>query len=1060
MKKVLFTIFFIMILPGAVFAQLKVEGHVTDIDGLPLPGVNIVIKGTTQGTITNIDGYYSLSDIPTDGKLVFSFLGMKTEEIRVGEQTSISVILSEEVNSLDEVVVIGYGTVKRANMAGAVSDMNAEDLQDIPVVNLSAALEGRLSGVRISVASGKPGATTKFQIREGSTNKVAEIPLYVIDGIIRDKDAFDLLDPSEVESISILKDASAAVYGAAAAGGVVLVSTKKGKEGKIRINYTGSYGITKAINTTDMLSAYEHAKMLNDGYLISDEKPKPLDDPKYYTEDELQYFRDSLPNGGYNWLDAWHNAMVNRHSLNFSGGDERTQYFVGTSYIHETGNIDDLFVKKYSLRTSLQTEIAQGLTASVELSIHNKQNQTPINPQDKQGDIMEETFKALLQNPKFVPPSIGGYPVKESTHQTQSQLIDNNPYAIWQNNNYSKGQLNSYTATAALNYKFSFIKGLTARAQYSQSRVNQYGKRYETVPIGYKFEAAGGHDHIIVPNAAIILDTTTNQPKEIYYSGTDKLQESTEKSSSYQANIQLSYNRKFGKHELSALAVCEFGESSSNRVGWTRSGTQTIKGYDLEWAFLKNDELLSPNRNENGTIGYIGRLNYSFASKYIIEFAGRYESSTKFSPENRWGFFPSLLVGWVVSEEAFFKNALPVVNFLKFRGSAGIMGNDNFPSYMYLLRYKPKEEYVLFGDQPVNILRAENGGVVNDKLKWQTTYSYNGGIDMRFLNSLLNLSFDAFYEYTDNMLDPIGNVVPPTSGIARNNKVVFNYGKAHSYGYEIELGIFKTFPYDIGLGISSNFSWAEAKLLKVAQSVTAEGKWYDELKNFPDNQPGAISSGIVRTQEEIDDILMDNPNYLNNGYELELGTLNHKDIRGTDGSEGPNGRFDFSQAEDRTVIAEHTSPPYYYGINFSMSWQGIKLDMTFSGQFGHKAIYDKEATKLPTEKENVPAFWSDYWTPDNPDAAYPRPANYVMEGQNSTFWMRDGHTLRLTNFNLSYALPSAWSEKINIGTFRFFFNTQNLWTVINPYDYKDASLSDYNGYPMTRTYSFGVNLSL
>lgn len=1052
MKKLFVTILFSILCSCWVFAQSTVEGYVTDKDGMPLPGVNIVIKGTTQGTITNIDGYYSLSGIPADGILVFSFLGMETVETKVGEKSSINVTLKDEAKSLDEVVVVGYGTVKRANLAGAVADINAEELVDIPVVNLSAALEGRLSGVRINIISGKPGAETKFQIREASTKKVEEIPLYVIDGIIRDKDAFDLLDPSEVESISILKDASAAVYGAAAAGGVVLVTTKKGKEGKIQINYTGSYGLTEAINTTEMLSAYEHAKMLNDGYDIKNMKPS---DPMYYTEDELEYFKDSLPNGGYDWLDkAWQNSMVTRHSLNFSGGDERTSYFVGTNYIYETGNLEDLFVKKYSLRTSIQSEIVKNLTASLELSIHDKQVQTPINPQDYQGDLMEETFRALLQNPKFIPPTIDGYPVK------QQDMIDNNPYAIWQNNNYSKGRLNSYTATAALSYKFPFLQGLTARIQFSQSKDNEYDKRYETQPIGYVFETTGGHNHIIKDNAPIIIDTTTNMPVELLYDGEESLQEATERSSSYQANINLSYNRTFGKHELSALAVCEFGESESNRVGWKREGTQLVDDYDLEWAFPINDKMLSPNRDENGSIGYIGRLNYSFASRYIVEFAGRYESSTKFSPENRWGFFPSVLIGWVVSEEEFFKKALPVVNFLKFRGSAGKMGNDNFKSFMYLLRYKPKEEYVLFGDQPVNIMQAENGGVVNDKLKWQTTYSYNGGLDLRLFKSLLSFSFDAFYEYTDNMLDPIGNVVPPTSGIARNNKVVFNYGKAHSYGYEIELGIFKRFPYDIGLGVSSNFSWAEAKLLKVAQSVTAEGKWYDELANFPDNQTGAISSGIVRTQEEIDNILMDNPNYINDGKALELGMLNHKDIRGTDGSEGPNGRYSYDREEDRTVIADHSSPPYYYGINLNLSWKGIKLDMTFSGQFGHKAVYDKEATELPTYKENVPAFWKDYWNPENPDAPLPRPANYTMEGQYSTFWMRNGHTLRLTNLNLSYALPSKWSDKVNITTFRIFFNTKYLWTIINPYDYKDANLSDYNGYPMTRTYNFGINLSL
>jgi hypothetical protein len=205
---------------------------------------------------------------------------------------------------------------------------------------------------------------------------------------------------------------------------------------------------------------------------------------------------------------------------------------------------------------------------------------------------------------------------------------------------------------------------------------------------------------------------------------------------------------------------------------------------------------------------------------------------------------------------------------------------------------------------------------------------------------------------------------------------------------------------------------------------------------------------------------MDNPNYINDGMSLEPGMLNHKDIRGTDGSEGPNGRYSYDREEDRTVIADHSEPPYYYGINVNLSWKGIRLDMTFSGKFGHKAVYDKEATELPTYKENVPAFWKDYWTTENPDAPLPRPANYTMEGQYSTFWMHDGHTLRLTNLNLSYALPSNWSDKVNIGTFRIFFNTKYLWTIVNPYDYKDANLGDYNGYPMTRTYNFGINLSL
>ncbi|MFO7658559.1 MAG: SusC/RagA family TonB-linked outer membrane protein [Bacteroidales bacterium] len=1052
MRRILLIYALITFAAGQMFAQIRVTGQVTNKTGETLPGVNVVIKGTTQGAITDIDGRYTVENIPNNGILLFSFVGMEVKEIIVGTQTTINVVMTEEATSLDEVVVVGYGTVKRANLAGAVTDINAQKLQDIPVVNLSAALEGRLSGVRITIPSGKPGAANKFQIREASTKKVAEEPLYVIDGIIRDKGAFDLLDPSEVEGISILKDASAAVYGAAAAGGVVLVTTKKGKEGKIKINYTSSYGITEAINTTEMLSAYDHAKMLNDGYDIL--KIKPSED-RYFTEDELLYFRDSLPNGGYNWLDgAWRNSMVIRHSLNFSGGDEKTAYFIGGSYIHETGNLKDLFVKKYSFRSSIQTELFKGLMASVELSISNKHTQTPINSQDKEDDIMEETFRALLQNPKFVPPTINGYPVK------QEDLIDNNPYAIWQNNNYSKDWFNGYTATAALNYKLPFINGLSARLQLSQTKGSEYGKSYKTQPKGYYFVTTGGHSHIIRPDAPMEIDPLTNLPMMKLFDGKDALSESTERSASFQVNINVSYNLTFNKHEINALAVCEFSETESNRVGWRREGQQLIENYDMEWAFLIKDFMLSPNRDENGAIGYIGRLNYNFASKYIAEFACRYESSTRFSPENQWGFFPSLLIGWVVSEEIFFKKALPVVNFLKFRGSAGIMGNDNFKSFMYLLRYKPREPYVLFGNQPVNTLSAENGGVVNDKLKWQTSYSYNAGVDMRYFQSVVNFSFDAFYELTENMLDPIGTKLPTTAGIAHNNKVVFNYGRAHSYGYEIELGINKKLAHTLELGINSNLSWAEVRYLKVAQSISAEGKWYDELKTFPDNQPGAICTGIIRTQEEVDNILMDNPNYSNNGKSIEPGMLNHNDLRGTDGSEGPNGSFRNDMGEDRTIIAEHSSPTNNYGISMNIGWKGIRLDMTFNGKFGHMAIYDKEAIKLPTYKANVPAFWKDYWTPENPDATLPRAQNFTMEEQNSTFWMRNGHTLRLTDFSFSYTLPSVWSSKLKISFLRVFFNTKYLWTIINPYDYKDASLSNYNGYPMTRTYNFGININM
>lgn len=1051
MKKVFLICILLLLASGHLLAQLKISGKVTNNENEPLPGVNVLIKGTIQGVITDVDGMYTIADVPSSGTLVFSFVGMVTKEVAVGNQTRIDIILNEDIQNLDEVVIVGYGQVKRANLAGSVTDISASEIKDIPSANLSTALEGRLAGVKVSQSSGRPGAATQFQIRESSSNKSAEEPLFVIDGIIREEGgqaAFDMLDPNEVESISILKDASAAVYGARAAGGVVLVQTKRGKKGKVKVNYSSSLGITQAINTTEMLSAYEHAQMLNDGYDVRGFSKVSGD---RYTQDELVYFRDSIPGGGYNWMEeAWKNAYVQRHSLSFNGGSEKVSYFVGGNYYKETGSIEGLWVSKYTLRSNMQVEVLKGLTSSVEVSIGNRKSRIPLNPMDKETDILEETFKALLQNPQWIPPTINGLPVK------QGSMLGNNPYAIWANNNYKRGQTNNINLITSLEYKFPFIKGLSIRVQISQTKENSTGKTYEVSSVGYNFQTSGGHNHIIRPDAP--LDTVN--PVTLL-ANINSLEESSTEYTGYQYNAQLSYNRNFGKHEINALVVAEGSENESSRIGWNRENDQLVSGYDMIWAFAEGgDRILATIPSQRGSLGYIGRLNYNYGSKYIGEFAFRYESSTRFPYTNRWAFFPSVLIGWVVSDEGFFKNLLPYINFLKFRGSAGILGNDNTGEFSYVLRYGPDlNNFYLFGDQPVLLVFQKNDAFVNPEVEWQRTQSYNGGIDLRILENKVSFSTDVFYKYTFNTLELIGSMIPTTVGVPAGNKVAFNYGRMHAYGFEIELGYRGRLPFDVYYDINGNFSWAEAMLLKVAQSPGAVGKWYDQLKNAKDNQPGAISSGIVRDQQELDDIMMDNPNYLSDAQPIEVGMLNYKDIRGTDGSEGPNGQFNFDMIEDRTVIARKTSPPYIYGVNFDMSWKGIKVDMTFSGKFGHQILFDKEAMTSPSISANVPAFWNDHWTPDNIYAAYPRAYNYGLDGNYSTFWIRNGHTLRLTDLNVSYSLPGKWAQQFGLSQLRFFFNTKYLWTIINPLPYKDANLSKYNGYPMTRTYNFGINVN-
>jgi hypothetical protein len=366
---------------------------------------------------------------------------------------------------------------------------------------------------------------------------------------------------------------------------------------------------------------------------------------------------------------------------------------------------------------------------------------------------------------------------------------------------------------------------------------------------------------------------------------------------------------------------------------------------------------------------------------------------------------------------------------------------------------------VLFGSQPTNGIEAKNAAFANPDITWQKTQAYNGGMDIKLLNNRVSVGFDGFYKYTYDILVAVASTQPTTLGIPSNSKVPFNYGIMQAYGCEVELGYYDKLPFDISYYLKGNFAWSIAQKLKVAQSPGVVGRWNDQLKNNFSNQPGAISTGIIRTDEELASILMDNPNY-SIGMPIQPGMLNYQDIRGADGTEGPNGGFKNDELEDRTTIAELTSPPYTYGLSFGVSWKGIRVDGTFSGAFGHKAFISKSDHTLPDATHNVPAFWKDHWTPSNPNAAYPRAANYGLTEEHSTFWMRDGHTLRLTDLNVSYALPQVVASKIRVQQLRVYFSTRNLWTVINPFDYKDASLSSYNAYPITRTYTFGLNFTI
>jgi TonB-linked SusC/RagA family outer membrane protein len=1050
-KLILFNyLLFVLLLP--LTAQIKVTGKVKDNQGETIPGANVLIKETNAGTVTDIYGNYVLENVPPDATLIFSYVGMLTEEIPVQNRSTIDVILVQDILSLDEVVVIGYGTVKRSNLTGAVVDIKAEEILDIPSTNLSTLLQGRLAGVKVSQATGKPGASTTFKVRTESTfGRAQETPLFVIDGVVRDQNAFDLLDPTEVESISVLKDAAASVYGARAAGGVVLVKTKNGKEGKAKISYSSSYGLGQATQFPEMLNSYQLANMYND---ILDIYKGPKTKYDYFADDELEYFKSI----NYDWLDGlWKNTFQQRQTLNISGGSERVNYFTGASYYRENGSLENLYVQKYGIRTNIEAKVTTSLTASLGIDFSQKSGKQPYYANESQEGVLRDTYKQLLTAIPWVPPTIDGKPV--------NNMVMFNPYGLLQSGSYKSNQNNHINIRGALEYELPVVKGLKLRIQYSRNENFGRGKQYAQNFTLYEFPTKGSHRHIVADSLPY--------RSSVIYDNEEGIQESTDNSKSYQLNASISYGKKFGKHDIAGLLVYEQSESSSENY-WTRNTSgAAIKGYDYIWAFNTAGLENGSGASETGQLSYIGRLNYSYEQKYILEATFRHEASQKFHPDHRWQFYPAVSAGWVISEESFAKEHLKFINFFKIRASYGRVGNDDVPSFQWKQSFYADRNGPIFGSTYTNAIEAKNGGIFVPNLTWQKTNSYNAGIDLKTLRNHISFTVDYYYRYTYDILERRSSSIPITTGASGNVKMPEeNHGAMYAKGIEAELRYDGRLSNSLQYHLDANFSWDRHRKLKVFQNPAAIGQWDDQLLNDPSNQPGWICLGVINTQEELDAILAENPGYgIKSGDDIispELGMLYYKDLRGESyiDAEGkrqyapPDGIIDDN---DKTIIAKYTNPPYHYGFAMGASWKGLKVDLVFNGEFGHKVFVQKDEQATPDPAvgiTNVFAFWSDYWTPENTDAAYPRPYKYGLDQQMSTFWMRDGHTLRLNTLTISYSLPANVARKLTIGELRIFFTAQNLWTIINPFDHKDPSVAKAYDYPMIRNYNLGVNITL
>ena len=1021
------TLMLASIIQVTAFGQ-EVRGTVSDENNQPIPGATVLEKGTGNGTVTDVDGKFLITVNNEEAVLVFSFIGYETKNIEVGNQSEINITMEPNLEQLEEVIVTGYRTQARGTVTGSVASVNSAEFQDIPTDNLSNALAGRLTGVTVTQNAGTPGRESNVRIRAAGTFNNSQ-PLYVIDGVVNDKFAFDGLSPNEVESVTVLKDgASAAIYGSRAANGVVLVTTRRGEEGAPKLNYNGSVGIQSPTRIAPRLNALEHATLINNAL---DYIGAPENDNRYYTQDELDYYRDN----SWDWVEElWQNPVTNQQTLNISGGSKTVDYFLAGSYNHATGSFNNLDFTKINLRGNVDVKVTDDLTASLDMSTDSRKRNGPAWGGNDWGH--EDLYKALVLRSSMVPPYINGLPTGNYVEWHPGAVINGDA-------GYNRRNWDGLETKLALSYKVPFIEGLNAKMIYNIYKREQHEKHFNLPYEMTLFNQTGGNGHIVGDTPVGI------RPR----SAEDYLRERHDQFDRYQFNINLNYQRSFGDHTVDALFVYEQAETDQVWIEARRDNfiSPSIDQF-IGGSAAPEDSRANGSQIQTARVSYVGLLGYNYQDKYLLESSFRYDGSMVFAPENRWGFFPSFSAGWRISNESFFTSSF--FDDLKMRASYGVLGNDQVGYFQWLQSYNITEGAV-FESPSIGL---SPGSLINRDLTWEKSQSQNLGVDASFLKNKMDFKLDLFYRNTYDILGSRQTSIPSTFGASLPDE---NYQKIQSKGFEVELGYknsFGNFEKPINYYLRANFAYAVNKVIRLDEAENLR-PYQSQIGYNTGRIFGYVATDILRTQEDLDALP---EGYTILGEEPRLGMLNYKDVRGPNSDE-PDGRI---TSDDQEYIARFSSPPMNYGLSMGFSYGAFRVDALIQGVAGHKAMIHSNARRVQGRvEEGSYGFWADHWTPDNTDADYPAPRRVGWPPTDfpaSSWFVRDASFVRLKNLNISYSLPKSLTSMVNVDDARLFFTGTNLFLIhdnIGDFGY-DPEANSIRSYPIMRTLSFGLNVNL
>lgn len=1037
-------------------AQHVVKGTVTDASGAALPGVTIQVKGQKNAaTITDANGNYTIS-APRNAQLVFSYIGMQQQTVSVGSKRNLDVSLNDDSSTLNDVVVVGYGQVKKQSLTGSVATLKGDELVKAPSTNVSSMLGGRIAGLTSVQTTGEPGADFASLRVRGSQYA----PLVIIDGIQR---SMNDIDPNDIESVSVLKDgAASAVYGLNAVGGVIIITTKKGQSGKTKVSYEGQYGISVNANFPTYMNGPEYADYYNMADLMDKLTGTTIADRSEYKPVFTRKMVELMLNGDP--TDGWDNINYigkvfgtghnTKHNVKVEGGNDRTRFFVSAGYMGQDGNIDHFTYKRYNVRTNIDTKLGKGWKFTIGAVGTVTRNNKPSFDSGGSDDGSESSgevgylsigHQAIMMHP-FLPEKYNG--LYTGTIPNNGS-VSYSPLAAINESGYRRTHAFEINSNATLQYDAPWLKGLTAKVtgayDYLSSQSKNVYTPYQTYVMSMNSDNFGTYSLVDDPNYGI-----ANQVNVADGSYTTQLMT---------GQFSLEYANRFGKHNVDAMALLEINDYKTTNFAGYADHIPFAEIADLSYgqAITKGSPISGYN-DHTRTAGYVFRLKYDYANRYLAEFSGRYDGSYHFSGSGkRWGFFPSGSVAWRISEEPFMKAERSWLDDLKVRASIGLLGSDNVSAYSYLSTYSFGGKRV-FDGSVVNTVYTS--GIANPYLTWAKTRSTNIGFDATLWGGLLGLEFNWFYNYNYDLLSSNAGGKSPSMGgyyfTYVNNNRYANYGidGAVTHRNKFTLGG-KPFSY----GVDFNYTYATSKWLRYQDDPNAQ-EWRKVVGTPVDAYYVWVAEGLYRSEDEI-------TNSAWYGTRPNLGDIKYKDLNG-------DGVID---EQDKARIGRSNRPKWMLGLNLSAEWNGfdfsaqftagLKFDVALIGTYYNG--YDDNTVWTQTFKEGANSpLWlvQNSYSIDNPNGEYPRLTLGNMShggdnGLSSTFWMKNGNYLRLKDFQIGYSLPKSVLSALHIERIRFFFEGSNLFTIDSlPEGIDPESPRVNNGYyPQQRTFLGGVNIT-